>query len=190
MPGALQFDEATHTYTVDGVEYPSVTTILKDAGLIDTSQPWYTEWHRDRGTQVHKALELFDQGDLDEESLDPEIRPYVDAWEKFLAESRCGIEQIEVRCWNKAKRYAGTIDRVLKWGPGVTICDIKCGPRAAWHGLQTAAYGEFIHGRVPYRCCVHLSADGKFSVSEHKDRTDYDAWASALYLYHWKRNNA
>ena len=187
---ALQFDEATHTYTVNGVEYPSVTTILKDVGLIDTSGPWYTDWHRDRGTQVHLATALDDANDLDTETLDPAIKPYLSAWWSFMGESRCKIIDIERRAHHPRMMYAGTIDRVVRWGAGDAIIDIKCGPPSRWHGLQTAAYKALVGGLSWRRATVHLSDDGTFKVASHNDNSDHDAWNSALALYHWKRNAA
>ena len=58
----IQFDEAAHVYTVAGVERPSVTQILKDAGLIDTT--WYTDEARQRGRAVHLAAQFLDEDDL------------------------------------------------------------------------------------------------------------------------------
>jgi RecB family exonuclease len=190
--GELHFDEATHTYTVDGVEYPSVTTILKDVGLIDTSGPWYTDWHRDRGTQVHKALELFDDGDLDEESLDDEIRPYLDAWDRFLTETRCEMMYLERRVVDPELKFAGTIDRIVYWLCAWWVLDIKTGPHEPWHALQTAAYARLARylPQAPLRfgrATISL-AGGKLSVKTHESFNDEALFRSALALYHWKRN--
>jgi hypothetical protein len=61
----LELNRETHTYTPN---LPSVTTILKSVGLIDAS--FYTIEGRERGSAVHLACEYFDQGDLDEDTLE------------------------------------------------------------------------------------------------------------------------
>lgn len=187
---ALQFDAGTHTYSVGGVVFPSVTTILKDVGLIDVSQPWYTDWHRDRGTQVHLATALYDEGDLDEESLDPEIVPYLDAWKSFLAQSRYTVTHIEKRAYHSRMIFAGTVDRVLMVGDREIIADIKLGQPERWHGIQTAGYQRLLGRLSVGRIGVHLGPDGKFKVVTHDSQGDHDAFMSALCLYHWKRNHA
>lgn len=189
MPDELQFDEATHTYTMRGVQYPSVTTILKDAGLIDASQPWYTEWHRERGKHVHAALEYHDSGELDEDALDPEIRPYLDAWERFLRESRAEVVDCERRYVDICLGYAGTLDRVVWWNRELVVIDIKTGPHERWHAIQTAAYANIRTPKVSGRATVSL-AGGKLSVKTHTNRSDWDVFRSALALFHWKRSAA
>ena len=37
----IEFRPETHQYFVEGVEYPSVTSMLKDAGLVDDR--WFTD---------------------------------------------------------------------------------------------------------------------------------------------------
>ena len=76
-----RFDEADHTYHIDGVEVVSVTQALKECGMIDTK--WFTEWARHRGSTVHKCLEFMVKGTLDLNSVDPKIQGYLDAYERF-----------------------------------------------------------------------------------------------------------
>jgi len=181
----IQFDAERHVYTVDGTPYPSVTTILKDAGLIDTSAPWYTQEARDKGTYVHTATQYHDEGDLDPETIDPEIVGYVDAWEKFRAASKIEILHIELPVCNTTCMYAGMIDRVVMWSKIKTVIDIKAGQPEDWHALQTAAYAACLPGCVG-RATVYLSKDGKYRVSTHESITDFDVFACALAVANWK----
>jgi hypothetical protein len=113
----IQFDEAAHLYTVAGVERPSVTQILKDAGLIDTT--WYTDEARERGRAVHFATQFLDEDDLDWDTVLPQYRGYVAAWERFKAESHFIISRdsdgkllIEYLLFQPVSGYCGMLDRV------------------------------------------------------------------------------
>ena len=77
------FDRDTHTYWMGSKQIPSVTTILREAGIISTE--WFNEFARDRGSAIHSAIHLYNQEDLNEFALDPIIVPYLESWKKFLA---------------------------------------------------------------------------------------------------------
>ena len=84
-PYVVHVNEERHEYAIDGVLRPSVTQTLKDAGL--TYDQWYTEEARLRGKAVHAACQLLDEDDLDWDSVLPEYRGYVTAWERFKRDS-------------------------------------------------------------------------------------------------------
>ena len=69
------FEPGSHVYTYKGQHWPSITQILKTEGFIDTT--WFDEWSRDKGSMVHLAVKYDIAGELNEESLDDEIRPYL-----------------------------------------------------------------------------------------------------------------
>ena len=115
LDAPVEFIADGHIYTdapVDGVGrvYPSVTTILKAEGFINTA--YYDDWSRDRGSMIHLATAYDDAGELDEENLDPVIFPYLEAWRKFRKESGFVPEQIEPPMMSTAYKYAGTPDRI------------------------------------------------------------------------------
>jgi hypothetical protein len=115
LDAPVEFISDGHIYTdarVDGVGrlYPSVTTILKAEGFIDTR--FYDDWSRDRGSMIHLATAYDDAGELDEENLDPVILPYLAAWRRFRKESGFIPESIEPPMMSTAYKYAGTPDRI------------------------------------------------------------------------------
>lgn len=187
-PAGLTFDAETHTYRIDGQRVPSVTQVLQGAGLIDTR--WFNEEARTRGTYVAQATQFYDEGTLDYDALDDELKPYVMAWERFLVDANVRIDHIELKVANRQRRYAGTLDRLARFGSGQTpwIIDIKTGSKAAWHGLQTSGYGYCIHGHF-WRASIILQDDGRYLFYEHCDSSDRDVFLSALNLYHWKSEN-
>jgi hypothetical protein len=194
----LTFDEEKHEYRVDGHIVPSVTQIIKWAGLIGSQ--WYTEEARDIGTEVHLATQYCDdpEYDVDLDELDDRVRPYVEAWIRFRDETKFWPNGIEARyCFSvDGNRYAGTLDREGRMFGAFCVIDIKTGQPESWHQIQTAAYASMGDYEL-HRVAVYLSSDGKYKLERHTDNADYDAWRSLLSGYYamqpfenWKANNA
>lgn len=109
----LIFFDDTHTYTVDGEEFPSVSEISRFA-----SREVYGEVSQfnldnacSRGSAVHKATEILDKYGKCE--CDEDIAPYIQAYVKFRKDF--GIKDyahIEKALAHEELKYAGTIDRI------------------------------------------------------------------------------
>jgi len=155
----VAFEKEGHVYTADGRVYPSITQILSAEGFINTA--FYDEWSRDRGSMVHLACHYDITGELDEDSLDDEIRPYLAAFRKFMAESGFKVDKSEVPAINKLYGYAGTPDLV------------GCFPK------PTAAR----------RFALELNKEGKYHLIPFTDQNDFNVWQAAVACYHWKTNN-
>ena len=162
LPRALKeganFSPDNHSYTHEGIVYPSVTQILQAEGFINTD--WYDDYSRDRGSLVHLTTHYDDTEELDEESVDDVIWPYLKAWRKFKKETGFVIEQIEVPLVNPAFSYAGTPDRI----------------------------GTFPN-QIFTRCAVELHNDGKYKIVPHTDKNDHNVFMAAVACFHWKQNN-
>ena len=181
----IVFNNEGHIYTVDGKIIPSVTTIIKDCGLIDTT--WFTEGATTRGTYVHQATELLDRDDLDEASLDPVLIPYVDAYRRFKQETGFVIDDIEKRVHNATYGYAGTLDRTGTFIGDKTksIIDIKTGQPAKWHGVQLAAYA-LCYQEPHNRYGVYLSNTGSYRLERYKNRQDTQVFLACLTVYKFR----
>jgi hypothetical protein len=109
----LLFFDSTHTYTVDGEEFPSVSEISRFASREvygDVSQ-FNLDNACSRGSAVHKATEILDKYSTVE--CDEDIVPYVQAYVQFRKDF--GIKDyayIEKPLANEELKYAGTIDRI------------------------------------------------------------------------------
>lgn len=109
----LIFFDDTHTYTVDGEEFPSVSEISRFA-----SREVYGEVSQfnldnacSRGSAVHKATEILDKYGKCE--CDEDIEPYIRAYVQFRKDF--GIKDyahIEKALAHEELKYAGTIDRI------------------------------------------------------------------------------
>jgi len=187
----IEFREDTHQYFVDGKEYPSVTTIL--GSLTDYS--FVNKELLDRaakfGTAVHKATELYDNNELDFDTLDSALLPYVEAWDMFLHDYKPEILSVEQRVASMYG-YAGTLDRYVSINNKRTIIDIKSGTTVPkYTGLQLSAYGQAITeggGKVDQRYVVHLQPCN-YKVIPYNNKTDFLTFKSALNLYRWGKQN-
>lgn len=189
----LQFDAETHTYTLGGVKLPSVTTVLFDVGLYDFDfiSAETLRIAAERGTIVHTYCEWYEQGILDESSIDPELYGY---FESYLRMKEAGLlpekpSAIERRLFSAKYKYAGTLDQMYEddW-----INDIKSGLPGAEHGLQLSAYWLADHENMldkPRRLtCSYLHRDGSCGdLVEY--RYDPLVWLAVLTDYRWRRKN-
>jgi len=167
-------------------DFPHVTTLLKDAGLIDTT--WMTEYARDRGTAVHLAAALLHEDDLDEETLDPAVNTYLEAYKRFLEIVQPTDISCELPLLNEELGYCGTADRLWKIGGRWSITDLKCGVKSPWHRLQTAGYAGCYQTHLA-RFALYLRENGKFELVEHKGRADWPAFKAVLLLSQWRNLN-
>jgi hypothetical protein len=182
---SIIFDEARHEYWDGEEKIPSVTQILKKAGLIDDR--WFREEKTELGTLVHSITAMIDRGlTKADEWIGNEAYPYLQAWERFLEESGWRPLNIEVVVYNQAAGYAGTYDRIMiNQDHKPILIDIKTGQPADWHGLQLAAYAMCLDSdweRTCSRRTVHLYKTGKYSVNagkkHHYDEPYWnDAWS-------------
>jgi len=183
----LEFRLEDHSYWLDGVRLPSVTTILKAEGFIDAA--FYDEYSRDRGSMVHLACHLDDMGDLDESSVDPVIKPYLKAYRSFKEQSGFIASISEEPMASATYRFAGTPDKIGSFKDiTCAIIDLKTGSVAPWASLQLALY-QVLVGSPYKRYSLQLTKDGKYRLKEYKDRQDRAVALSAVACWWWKKIN-
>lgn len=152
MMSKVQFDEATHTYTVNGTEYPSVTQIIRflsydQAKCADQQMALIA---RERGTEVHEAAVLYDySGDIPED-LSADAAPYLSAYIQFCRDYNPKWSYIEhILGTNKdgvPYGYCGTLDRAGFIDGKFCILDIKTSYKVNIPSLsaQLAAYNNLL----------------------------------------------
>lgn len=196
MSAQLTFDEASHTYTVDGRVVQSVTQILhrlsaeayrfvdkdlmEDAALL--------------GTAAHKMIELDLRDDLDPGTLSDGLQVYYTAWKNFQQLSGFQMVLSEQRVYSAKYGYAGTLD-LAGWLNGrFVIIDAKRTaqvPRTA--GPQTAAYlraleeSELIDARIigVDRYALHLRAGGTWRLVPFTNKSDLRVFLACKTLNDW-----
>ena len=183
----LEFNKKLHEYRYDGVLIPSVTQIIQDVRLSDFGMinRRVLEIAQERGTCVHLACELYDKGQLDESSVDPELVGYLEAWKKFYSDFKPEFIEIEKMYYDE-RGFAGTIDRLARVGKITTLIDIKTGGKSKSHEVQLGGYSLFID---PQRTqTIYLSKDGKYKVQPHNTTRGQSVFLSALEIYKYKNS--
>jgi CRISPR/Cas system-associated exonuclease Cas4 (RecB family) len=195
MTDTFTYDDTLHAYYLDGVRIPSVTQVLKAQGMIDTT--WLTEHGRTRGSHVHTATEMYDKGILDEDTLDPQLRPYLEGWKLFVEENEPIWDTLEVPGYHPLYRYGLTPDRTAYLcAHSVTeleLIDIKTGQPMPYIEVQMAAYFYALKANghdVEHARVVYLSNDGKYKPVKVKDlRRSFAIFQAAIACFNWRMNN-
>jgi hypothetical protein len=206
--GIFQFDEVNHVYTEDGVPVISCTQILDEVGLID-----YDGINKDVlerksviGSYAHAATQYIDEGDINWDSIDPQIAGYVRGYEKFkqetgfipiLTEHR-GIANLN------GSKYGWTIDRYGLLNGKPAVIELKCtsAEEKSWK-VQLAGYTLALDQERPkywttpklvQRVGLQLKPDGRYKCYPYSDKNiypncdlDFAAFTSALFLTTYKR---
>lgn len=177
----LTFDATLHQYAWHGRKVYSVTRVLRR--LIDFSgiDPAVLEKARERGKAVHRAIELDIAGDLDDESLHPEVRERFLGWRNFVKLSGFKVISSEQRVYSERHGYAGTIDLCGTIRRETYLPDIKATALVPpTVGLQTAAYAQALRETIKCgpvrRGVLHLKAGGKWQflpLTRALDLTDF-----------------
>lgn len=189
-PPIASYCPISHVYESLGVQVPSVTQILKDAGLgADySSVPMNVlENARIRGEAFDEAATLLDQDNLDLDSVDPAIQGLLLSYQLWLTQY-CPTF-LEIQQWHIYElggiKYGGTADRIAVMPDGEWILDLKAVSKLyPSYALQCAAYDPTTTRK---RGVVHCFKDGKKAkLVEYKDVSDYAVWKAALTVWDWK----
>lgn len=187
----LSFDPEEHKYFLDGKELISVTRVLALAGLTNL-------FNRDeaaalRGRYVHQACCLLDEDNLDFETLDPVLVPYIMAYQKFKDDYPHKVIEKELKVFSATYQFAGTLDRIIGIEDRLAILDIKTGTPDLATALQIAGYQicweEMTAKRISKRFGLHLKNDKNYSLVEYKNKQDKNVFLAALAMCRWRENN-
>lgn len=210
----VEFEPVGHTYKLDGALVPSVTQVLQvledwtavPAHILETVRLFCGyELHPGRaipahileaarlfGSHVHDAVALEIRGCLDWDALNPALRPYVQGWRNFKADSRFVILASEAVVAHKLHRYAGKLDLRGILNKRRSLIDIKSGAMPRTVGPQTAAYdvaGADTHGiKCERRYCLQLNPELPRGYKLHPltNSADWSMFLSALNCWRFK----
>lgn len=192
----LLFDAETHTYLHNGRKVPSVTQVINS---VVPRQFNPDEWYLQRGTATHRAIQLLAADCLDWDTVDPRIKPRLDALQKFQSECRAVILESEIQLVSSRYGFAGTIDALIEHNAQpdeIALTDFKNGIEAQIH-LQLGAYWLLIaennpNARIKRGLGLHLKENGGYSCHWY-DRRAMQAGAqtflAALTIHNWKQKN-
>lgn len=192
----LTFDAEKHAYALDGKPIPSVTQVIRDAGLMgDTS--WYTEGGRTRGSYVAQMIALYEEGTLDVAALDPELQAYLAQYIRFKGEAPFVVGLCERQVYDPIYRYAGTLDLMGSYARGQsvqTIIDVKLGQACDWHSVQLMAYRRCVRmspamSGATLECANLYLSPESYKLVPRKDTNDEKIFLAALAVVNWKRSH-
>lgn len=190
----VKFDEATHTYWVDGKRIPSVNTII-DAALEGEQQAkkgysFYPE-AATRGTYVHEAIQLWIADELDESSLDPELVPYFAAFRKCWKEQKLVAHYVERRGYSAVGGFCGTRDFIGCAGAEPDskriLLDWKTGSIRKRVQYQLGGYSmlSLEEGMAPFHelWAVQLKKDSTYRIKAYDPNESFKLWFGLLGKY-------
>lgn len=195
----ITFDPIAHRYTLpDGRVVPSVTQILAATGIsadfeaIGARSAFareVLEAKRDLGTAVHADCHAWDDQDLDVEAVHLDVRPYLDAWIAFRANTGFAPEQRERIVYHPGLFYCGTLDAYgrIKSGKRILV-DIATGdPAHSAKQYQTAAYAAASdEHQTDERWAVQLTPDNgvPYRIHVYSDWSDFGKFSAFCTTYH------
>lgn len=166
------------------VKIPGFTEIVTALG-VSKPNPYYTEEGRDKGTSLHKWLNILARGKTAKAEPDPRIAGKVKGIEKFLRESGFKYAGGERPLYDPETQTACSPDLWGHLGLWSVVIDAKAGGKLKIHGLQTACQrlaliqNEF---RPQKRYGLYLRYNG-YRLVEHSDPRDDSMWKLAARCY-------
>ena len=193
--GRFVFKKEDHSYWLEDQRLPSVTGVLRDAGL-SIYHSGNSEYYMERGTLVHTATEMIDKGTLDWNSLDPVLLPYCEAYAEFCS-IMVNMENLlisESPMYHPQHLYAGTPDRLVPVNGMASLIDIKSGGPHPTNLLQVAGYWEmaraYLSLHISRAYILYLRNDGTYRFIEVLSlRKHLQTFLAVLSAVRWKEAN-
>ena len=207
----LEFIPETHTFILNGERVPSVTEVLSplQEESFKAIRPEVLAAAADRGTLVHEITEAIDLGADYEDLLEPQVMPYVEAYQDFLTEHQVEWDGIETpvafdsqdeRLWIS---YAGIVDRFGMVDGDWAIVDIKTvnspsieqkiSVAVQLYAYQLAIQKTFaLWPPIAKHYALYLTKDGKYRLFDtddfvaKEDIEPYLIWDYLSTSYGWK----
>lgn len=197
--GRVQFDEATHTYTLDGVELPSVTHIIRYLAVdkANNADPNMALIARERGSVVHEATVMYDYSGEIPDDFPAEYAPYLEAYVQFVRDYAPNWILTEYRMANEMLGFAGTLDRFGVIDGYFCILDIKTSYKVdilslsaqltAYHDLLLNDKPEKIGDREIRHLGLQLMRNGKYRLYECDAKQGSELFYSCRNIYRIER---
>lgn len=178
------YDPIAHSYSIGGVKVPSVSEVISPLSDFSGVHPAIMKAACSFGSNVHTTIELYLNGELDEENLDPHLGNVLTQFQLWNSGKNLGYNPnwiVEKQCYHPGLRYAGTPDIVLR---GEAIIDLKTRKTTPVRDiLQLTAYEAFYGQPGSHRLIVlELYEDRYVEVDLSKHKLRKGAWGMFRYL--------
>ena len=182
----FSFDEPTHTYYLDGVKIPSVSEIIAPLSDYSNIGKALLENAANYGKAVHKTIELYIKGTLDEDNLSEPLKRALAEYQKMVQEyymRGCEIIFCEAMLYDEKLIFAGTLDIIAE----EAIIDIKTRKyNPTTDDLQLAGY-EILAGGKRNKYILELLPDRPYGLIKV-----INSQAKSMFLYmleYWHKTN-
>jgi hypothetical protein len=192
---AIEFDEASHTYRLDGAVVPSVTQLLEPVRRELGGSESVLEYKRQIGKALDKTIELSERNDLDYSSIDEAVLPFFEAWLQFKKDSEFRVLLNQPVVYSRKLRFAGTLDILGTRHYTSSVPDELLDTKCVWTidpatAIQTAGYAlgarESLGINVKKRGGLQLLRDGKYKLFPYTNPADESVFKSCLTIHAWK----
>jgi len=188
FPG-FSFDRERHQYTLNGVGLPSLSNILNESLNIFYQSNLEA---MERGSRIHRALELWDKKDLDESSINDTLRAYIAGWEKFKKKFKLdSFDIIENPMPSLKYKFACTPDRFSL--SKLMLIEIKTGIETIAWPLQLAAQLICIKPIFSLSTAKKITRvsvivrENDFDVKSHCKSTDENIFLNCFNVFKYKK---
>lgn len=167
MDGTIFYEKHHRFRNKSGKFVPSVTKHLCHLGFINYSG--IDEYYRDRGTRVHKIVEMDQLGRLNPETILDDEKGYYEAFKSWKAEWQDALEFAGSEVILSNNLFGGIIDSLYKYKgtDDVVIVDWKTSKSLpGWVKYQLEGYATLLNGIGVYpkeRRIVQLKNDGTYT---------------------------
>ena len=195
---AVEFDEASHTYRLDGAIVPSVTSVLEPVRLETGGSQEVREYKRQIGKALDLCIELHHRQDLDFGTVSEEVLPFFEAWLAFLRDTGFRPLLLQPVVYSRKLRFAGKPDifgtRVPDSANPDELIDTKCTfAMDQATAIQTAGYSiaalESLGIRVKTRAGLQLLRDGTYRYHPFNNSGDENVFRACLAINSWRALN-
>jgi CRISPR/Cas system-associated exonuclease Cas4 (RecB family) len=195
-------------YTIEGNDYPSVTTILdvisKGAGfykwLLSRTTEEATAVTKDAlnvGTTTHNLIDKYSKGEeVDISKEDDRVKACFNNYvTKVIGELGYKHIQSEQTVHSKKYGYAGTLDGIGEVNKKLVLLDVKTSSRIYdTYQLQLEAYRlayeEMTGKKIKQLYIINLKKNGGVILKQYKPNNKvFKVFLSALEIYKWQRSN-
>ncbi len=167
----LTFDEKNHFYFWNGARVPSTTQVC----AILAPRIWPIDnYYLQKGKIIHTITQFEDEGVLDDSSVDPILKGYLNGYRRFKVDTGFIPTHTEYQFYSKKYKYCGRVDKYGPLGGYMSVVDVKSGAPHEADQYQAPAYlfGLKDNGFPCWRAWdLYLRNNGTYRLEEVKSPT-------------------
>ncbi len=179
----FRFDPSVHAYidVTTGAEYPHITSLLKQAGLVDDT--WFTPESRERGSVIHRWSTEYDLGAVSREDIllvdEPKYKGWFAAHVSAMDVIQPTWKHIEEPFVHEDFHYGGRPDRAGFVHGAISVLEIKSGAPEDAHPIQLALQAMLVESVVGLpadtiqRYGLYLKGNGRWKLEHYVNRRDF-----------------